>query len=310
MADPFRFLVAESEPQEARAKRRDSVGRSSGETYVDTLAWLCPHTTCDRITPADIGTPLPLVADIAGYDAVFLTGSPLHLYDDTPEIRREIAFMRAVFASGTPSFGSCAGLQVATVAAGGTVRPMRERREAGFARRLWATGAGRDHPLLAGRPPAWDAPAIHTDEVEHLPEGATLLASNAVTHIQAVEIRCGEGVFWGVQYHPEITLAEVAAALRRQADDLIEHDMGDHESIEAKAALVDALAAEPGRRDIAWRLGLDAQVTDPLLRTTEIRNFIAHLVRPTRERRRSLAEGVGFEPTVSLHPRRFSRPLP
>ena len=23
-----------------------------------------------------------------------------------------------------------------------------------------------------------------------------------------------------------------------------------------------------------------------------------------------LAEGVGFEPTVSLHPRRFSRPLP
>jgi hypothetical protein len=25
---------------------------------------------------------------------------------------------------------------------------------------------------------------------------------------------------------------------------------------------------------------------------------------------RGLAEGVGFEPTVGLHPRRFSRPLP
>jgi hypothetical protein len=25
---------------------------------------------------------------------------------------------------------------------------------------------------------------------------------------------------------------------------------------------------------------------------------------------RALAEGVGFEPTVGFHPRRFSRPLP
>lgn len=87
--------------------------------------------------------------------------------------------MRSVFASGTPSFGSCAGLQLAVAAAGGTVRKMPARMAAGIARRITATEAGRDHPLLAGRPPAWDAPAVHGDEVESLPADATLLASNA-----------------------------------------------------------------------------------------------------------------------------------
>src|SRR4051794_12089043 len=118
----LRFLVAESEPPEARQQRRNSVGRSSGETYLEVLRKLAPGARCDRVKPADAPADLPAGEAVAGYDAVFLTGSPLHLYDDTPEVRREIKFMQAVFTSGTPAFGSCAGLQLATVAAGGTVR--------------------------------------------------------------------------------------------------------------------------------------------------------------------------------------------
>jgi GMP synthase (glutamine-hydrolysing) len=278
----MRFLVAESEPPEAREKRRQSVGRSSGETYVDMLGELVPEASCDRVKPADGDSDPMSAATIADYDAVFLTGSPLHVYEDTPEAGRELAFMREVFASGTPSFGSCAGLQVATAAAGGTVRSMGERREAGFARRIVPTDAGRDHPLLRGRPASFDAPAIHTDEVAALPPGATLLAGNDVTAIQAAEIRHDRGVFWGVQYHPELSLAEVAAALRRQADDLLEHDLARSvEDVERIATLVDDLDSDPARADLAWQLGLDRQVTDVLCRRTELRNFIAYLVRPT-----------------------------
>ena len=289
MTDPLYVLVAESEPPQARERRRESVGRSAGESFAATLAWLSPGIVVTRAKPADADAELLGPDAIAPYDAVFLTGSPLHLYDDSPEVRREVAFMRAVFASGTPAFGSCAGLQVATVASGGTVRPMGATREAGFARRLWKTDAGRDHPLLAGRPPSWDAPAIHTDEVEQLPETATLLAANVSVGVQAVEIRQDGGIFWGVQYHPELSLAEIAAALRRQASDLIEHDLAtDEASVEAQATLVDALDSEPDRLDLAWRLGVDAQVTDKRLRTTELQNFFHHLVLPTRERRRRL----------------------
>ena len=282
----MRFLVAESEPPADREKRRRSVGRSSGETFAELLRSLAPGAEIDRATPADADGHAPGEAAIAGYDAVFLTGSPLHVYENTPEVRREIAWMRAVFASGTPSFGSCAGLQVATAAAGGTVRSMGDRREAGITRRVTATAAGRDHPLLAGRAAAWDAITIHSDEVERLPDGALLLARNGETEVQAAEIRHGPGVFWGVQYHPELPLTDIAAALRRDADDLVAAGLARVPAeVEGQAALIDALAREPDRRDLRWRLGVDDELVDRTKRTTELRNFLEHLVAPTRAAR-------------------------
>lgn len=280
------LLVAECEPAEARDQRRDSVGRSSGETYEAVLAHIAPGAEITRIKPIDTPGEIPNAASLADFDGVFLTGSPLHLYKETPETRRVVEFMCTVFDAGVPAFGSCAGLQVATVAAGGSVRPMGERREAGFARRIFPTEAGRSHPLLRGRPPAFDAPAIHSDEVAALPDGALRLASNATTEVQAAEIRRGNGVFWGVQYHPEISLFEAAAALRRQADDLVQQGLATSvEAVEEQAQLVEALHDAPQRRDLAWRLGLDPQVTEPERRSVEIRNFIEHLVLPTRSGR-------------------------
>ena len=283
----LRFLVAESEPSDARRQRRESVGRSSGETYLEILARLAPGSACDRVKPADADGALPPGTSLADYDAVFLSGSPLSLYEETPEVRRALAFMGAVFASGTPSFGSCAGLQLATVAAGGTVRQNRNGPEAGFARRIVSTEEGRSHPLLRGRPAAYDAPSIHTDEVETLPDTATLLALNRSTVVQAAEVRHDGGTFWGVQYHPEIGLDEVTGALRRQADDLVEAGLAlSRQEVEIQADLVEALHREPTRRDLAWRLGLDDQVTDGDNRQVEIHNFIATLVREIRVRRR------------------------
>jgi GMP synthase (glutamine-hydrolysing) len=271
----LRFLVAESEPPQARETRRESVGRSSGETYIDTLRFLAPGAVCHRVKPADSGAALPDQAELQSYDAVFVTGSPLHLYQDTPETRREVDLMRAVFEAGVPSFGSCAGLQVATVAAGGAVRRSRRGREAGFARRITLTEAGHRHPLLAGRPASFDAPAFHSDEVYTLPEGGTLLAFNTVTEVQAVEIRYGRGVFWGVQYHPELDLYEVAGALRRQCDELVSEGYASSpEALETYASMVETLHRVPDRKDLAWTLGLDEQVTEVEYRLTELRNFI------------------------------------
>lgn len=192
---PNRLLIAEIETPEARERRRANVGRSSGETYKDTLRTISPGAVCDLIRPAEDGAELPDPAGLQAYDAVFLTGSPLHLYQDTPAVRRQLDFMRAVFASGTPSFGSCAGLQVATVAAGGRVRENRRGHEVAFARRITPTEAGLGHGLLAGRPAAYDALTMHSDEVERLPEHGTLLATNGVTMVQAAEIQHDGGVF-------------------------------------------------------------------------------------------------------------------
>jgi GMP synthase (glutamine-hydrolysing) len=286
MPEPFRFLVAESEAPEEREARRASAGQSSGETYVETLQQLAPGARCDQVKPAEDDAPDLRPEALGRYDAVFFCGAPLHVQEDTPETRRVLAFTRAVFASGAPAFGSCAGLQLAVAAAGGEVGPREGGREAGFARRITPTAEGRRHPLLAGRPAAFDAPAIHSDEVRRLPPGATLLACSEGTAVQAAEIRFGAGLFWGVQYHPELSLREVAEALRRQAAGLIEAGLArDEAALEQHARRIEALGAAPSRRDLAWELGLDRQVTDAILRRSELRNFIRHLAEPRRARR-------------------------
>ena len=169
------YLIAQSERPEERDARRRRAGKSSGETYAATLRQMQPNIETTIISPADDDATFS-TGRLATFDAVFLTGSPMHVYDDSPAVRRQLDFMAAVFAAGVPSFGSCAGLQIAVAAAGGRVRKMPSRMEAGIARRISPTEAGRNHPLLAGRPPSWDAPAIHGDEVAELPAGGTLLA--------------------------------------------------------------------------------------------------------------------------------------
>lgn len=273
-----KFLVAESETAEERETRRAHAGKSSGESYAATLQQLCPHAEITIVAPADEDGAVYTPEQIQQFAAVFVTGSPLHVYDDTPEVARQIAFMRTVFASRVRAFGSCAGLQLAVATAGGTVRKMPERMEAGIARRITPTEAGRGHPLLSGRAASWDAPAIHGDEVERLPDDATLLASNAVTRVQAAEIRHDGGIFWGVQYHPELAPGEIAVALRRQSADLVEAGLADDEAaVETRAALLEALQADPDRRALHWTLGIDREFADEARRRTELSNFLGQL---------------------------------
>ena len=274
----LRFLIAESETKDERDARRRSAGKSSGETYAATLAQLRPDADITIVAPADEDALAVGIDAMRAFDAVFITGSPLHVYDDTPEVRRQLAFMRQVFASGTPSFGSCAGLQLAVAAAGGTVRKMPRRMEAGVARRITATEDGLRHPLLAGRAPSWDAPAIHGDEVEALPADATLLATNGATAIQAAEVRHAGGVFWGVQYHPELAPGEIAVALRRQASDIVEAGLVDTpDDVEERAALLDVLQHQPDSRRALWALGVDREFTQEARRRLELTNFLDHL---------------------------------
>ena len=244
---------------------------------METLLDLDPNAEIEHVSCVDEGDPLT-IEQLQHYDGIFLAGSPIQMHEESAETRAAAAFMQMVFDAGTPSFGSCAGLQIAAVAAGGKSAPRANGMEAGFARDITMTEEGRTHPMLAGRPPVFDAPAMHSSVVERLPPGATLLASNRHTPVEALEIRHGNGVFWGVQYHPEITIGEVAASLRRQSSDLIKEGLAlNEDAVDAHAERLEALDRDPGRSDIAWQLGLDAEITDFRRRTLELRNFLDFL---------------------------------
>jgi GMP synthase (glutamine-hydrolysing) len=282
----LRFLVVEGNTRGARQAHKAAYGLMPSESYAAVLQEIERDAVCDLAFPADEGVNLPDAAGLESYDGIVLTGSHLNIYDRTPDIVRQIDLMRAIYASRTPCFGSCWGLQIAAVAADGDVRPNPLGREVGFARRLAPTEAGRGHPLLDGRPVVYDAPAIHLDMVTALPGDCTVLASNAVSEVQAAEIRRDGGVFWGVQYHPEFSLGELAVILGRRTEILVREGFcrTPEEAISYTADLA-ALHEEPTRFDLAWRHGLDAEVLDSERRTREIRNFIEHRVKTDKSAR-------------------------
>jgi GMP synthase (glutamine-hydrolysing) len=278
----LRFLVVEGNTRDARLAHKAAYGLMPSESYAAVLHAIAPGAVCDLAFPADEGANLPDPSGLQSYDGVVLTGSALNLYDGGPAITRQIDLMRAVYASRTPAFGSCWGIQVAAAAAGGDVRPNPKGREIGFARRLAATEAGRAHPMLSGRAAVYDAPAIHLDIVSTAPSDCIVLAANSVSAIQAAEIHHSGGTFWGVQYHPEFSLEELAIILERRVEILVGEGFCD--TLEDAASYVADLVAlhTEQRPDLVWRHGLDAEVLEPARRTCEIRNFVEFRVKPAK----------------------------
>lgn len=277
----MRLLVAEGNAAPVRARQADTNERTNSELYAEVLRDLAPEAVVDICFPADAGANLPDPAGLAGYDGVALTGSSLNIYAGEPESMRQVEFARAVFDSGAPFFGSCWGLQVATVAAGGDVQRSPNGREIGFARKIRLTEAGMSHRLHHGKPASFDAPAVHTDFVAAKPDGMTVTATNGFCEVQGAEIRHGNGVFWGVQYHPEFRLAELAAIVRRYGIRIVEEGFfADLAALERYVGDLVALDAAPERKDIAWRLGIDADVLDPTVRLAELQNWLDGLVHP------------------------------
>ena len=205
-----RLLVMEGNTPEARAEHVAAGGTVASQGYAALLQELLPGAVVDICFPADAGVNLPTGTALEGYDGVAITGSSLHIYNGGSSVTRQVELIRAVLDAGTPVFGSCWGLQVLTCAAGGSVRKNPKGRELGFGRSIRLTEAGRKHPMYIGKPDVFNAPTVHLDEVETLAPDMVVLATNAVSDVQSAEIRRNGVLAWGVQYHPEYPLREIA----------------------------------------------------------------------------------------------------
>jgi GMP synthase (glutamine-hydrolysing) len=276
------ILIAEGTPVSWQAGRLDLGLPSNFSLCADAVHLHQPDTECVGLNIAE-GEPLPRGVALADFAGVMFPGSPLHIYDPTPFVTRQIEFARAAFAAGIPVWGSCWGLQLAAVALGGSVRRNPRGRELAIARAITLTEAGRSHPLLASRPPVFDALCSHLDEIETLPPNAEVLAANEISAVQAMAVRTPPGGgFFGTQYHPEHTLAVSAALIELRVSELVAEGFGDEREILAMAVDYRTLAAEPLRRDLIWRYGIAPEIIDPIRRTTEIGNWLRMVVEPYR----------------------------
>jgi GMP synthase (glutamine-hydrolysing) len=282
---PCRLLVVEGNTAKARAAYVAMGGIVMSGEYADLLRELLPGAVVDICYPADEGANLPDGAGLESYDAVAITGSSLNVYDGGPAIERQVGLLRAVLDSGTPAIGSCWGIQVLTVAAGGSVRKNPKGREIGIGRKITLNAAGRSHPMYAGKPSVFDAITTHLDEVETLAPGTTVLASNAACDVQAVEIATPHGAAWGMQYHPEFTLYDIGVIIRRHGPRLVQEGFfaNEHDRL-GFAAELESLGREPCG-ELAWRYGIDRDILDKSVRVKEIANWITHQVLPKRSQR-------------------------
>ena len=271
----LRILIADGTPAAMQAVR-EAVGiPSNASLFEAALSSQQPDIQCSSINIAD-GEDLPAGVSLGDFDGLMFSGSPLHIYDRIPEVTRQIDFARAAFRAGVPAWGSCWGVQLATVALGGTVRRNPRGRELGVARAISTTAAGRSHPLLATRPAVFDALCSHIDELEQLPPGAEVLAGNEFCPIQALAVELPSGsIFFGTQYHPEFTLLVAAGLIELRAADLVAEGFGrDCAELVAMARDFRSLHAGPERRDLAWRYGIGPEILDPVRRTSEIGNWL------------------------------------
>ncbi|NQV85150.1 MAG: type 1 glutamine amidotransferase [Rhodospirillales bacterium] len=282
-----RFLVVDGYLKAAREELAAGGAAVAGDLYADMLKQASSGSECDIVYPSDPDAGLPTGATLDNYDGIAWTGCSLTVFDDISEVRAQLDFARACFKAGIPGFGSCWAAQIAVVAAGGKCAANPKGREMGIARKIALTAEGRAHPLYEGKADVFDGYISHVDEITEMPEGAVRLAGNDFTHVQSVSVDYLGGKFWGLQYHPEYDLHEMARLTWCRIDKLMELGFfKDRQAGEDYVALLETLHRDPSRTDIAWLLGIDDDVMNESYRRTEVRNWLKHLVLPTMAERR------------------------
>lgn len=199
-------LIVESNAPDLVAK-----GKSGAAGFVNSFSLLAPAAVLRHVAPYHAALA---ESDLEGVDGVVFTGSGVNWSTDATEAAPLRKAMETVFQAGLPVWGSCNGMQLAAVVLGGSVRASPNGQELGLARDIQRTEAGARHPMLSGRRDGFAVPCLHRDEVATLPEGATLLAGNVHSPVQAMVYEAGGVRFWGTQYHPELSRRDVADGLR------------------------------------------------------------------------------------------------
>ena len=283
--DPLAICVINGYPAPNRQVLAEAGMKQAHEMYVDFLKEYVPNAKIDTLYIADLDTALPSGTNLSSYDAYIWTGSNLTIYHDEPRVTRQIEFSRAVYEVGKPQYGSCWGVQMAAVAAGGEVQKNPKGREWAFARDIHLTDAGKQHPLYKGKPAQFNGFIMHLDHVTRIPEGGTLLASNEHTQVQSLAVKHGKGTFWATQYHPEYTLYEMARLLIARKEPLTnEGFFKKQEEVEQLAANMMQLSQHPDDMKLRETLKIGDDILNQEIRQQELRNWIDYLVLPTRSK--------------------------
>ena len=192
------------------------------QSLQDSLNYYTKDLQFDVVNPSSDESLENIKNKLSVYDGLIWGGSSLNIYNDTPEIRRQIEFMKLCQKKVKNILAICWGMQVAVTAAGGEVKKA-DGSHIGIANEITINDNGLNHPLYKNKDKKFNSPAFNFDEVKKLPNNAICLASNKTNKIQSLYFKINETNIWGLQYHPEITYEKMINLIEFRKDRLIEN---------------------------------------------------------------------------------------
>ena len=192
------------------------------QSLQDSLNYYTKDLQFDVVNPSSDESLENIKNKLSVYDGLIWGGSSLNIYNDTPEIRRQIEFMKLCQKKVKNILAICWGMQVAVTAAGGEVKKA-DGSHIGIANEITINDNGLNHPLYKNKDKKFNSPAFNFDEVKKLPNNAICLASNKINKIQSLYFKINETNIWGLQYHPEITYEKMINLIEFRKDRLIEN---------------------------------------------------------------------------------------
>ena len=217
-----KILIVEGNLREENQNFSTSGIQTHTQSLQDSIANFTNELDMDVVNPSsdeDIDTK---AKELNKYDGLIWGGSSLNIYNDTPEIKRQIQFMKECQKKVKNILAICWGMQVAVTAAGGVVKKSSNGAHIGIANQLVINEQGLKHPLYSGKKNNFNTPAFNFDEVATLPENGVCLASNKINKVQSMYFKINNNNVWGLQYHPEITYQKMIQLIKFRKDRLIE----------------------------------------------------------------------------------------
>ena len=192
------------------------------ESLKESLAYYDKNLKIEVLNPCLELDLDKIVPDLRKYDGLIWGGSSLNIYNDTPEIRRQVSFMKECFKNIKKILAICWGMQVAVTAAGGEVKKGINGSHIGIANDIELTKQGLNSLFYKDKKNKFNSPAFNFDEVVTTPIGAIHLATNKINKIQGLNFKTGVSEVWGIQYHPEITYEKMVDIIKFRKEALIE----------------------------------------------------------------------------------------
>ena len=217
-----RILIVEGNLKEENQSFSAGGIKTHTESLKDSISYFTNKLIIDVVNPSSDENINEVAKDLSKYHGMIWGGSSLNIYNDTPEIRRQIQFMRECQKSIKKIFAICWGMQVAVTVAGGEVKKCLNGAHRGIAHDIEINENGLKHPIYKNKNKKFNTPAFNFDEVVKLPEGSTLLSSNPINKVMGINFNVGSTNIWGIQYHPEITYTKMIDLIHFRKDRLLE----------------------------------------------------------------------------------------